>query len=249
MSGLDKNNIDFFDTSSPVRLNKFLSDAGFCSRREADRLIEDGKVFIDGQPAALGTRVEPGQEVSVNGKVLKRDNNIILIAYNKPEGIECTTDADNPDNIVAHINYPKRIYPIGRLDKNSTGLILLTNTGEIVNGILRSVNMHEKEYVVSVDKDIDEDFIQKMRNGIYLDELEVKTRPCEVCKNSAREFNIILTQGLNRQIRRMCAALGYKVVSLKRIRIMNIELDGLKEDEFREVSKQEFDTLLNLISQ
>ncbi len=231
-----------------VRLNKYMSDAGFCSRREADRLIENGKVLIDGVPAQLGQKVLPGQTVSVDGKILKPSDNLILLAFHKPIGIECTTDLKNPYNIIEYINYPERIYPIGRLDKNSKGLILLTNTGEIVNRILKASNYHEKEYLVSVDKEIDESFLREMRSGvrILLDDgtKEVITRKCEVKRIGKKEFSIILTQGLNRQIRRMCEALGYKVISLKRIRIMNIHLGGLKEGKYRQLTEKEIKELI-----
>lgn len=231
-----------------VRLNKYMSDAGFCSRREADRLIESGKVMIDGQVAVLGQRVHPGQVVTVEGRVLKPSDDLILLAFHKPAGIECTTDLNNPNNIIEYINFPARIYPVGRLDKNSTGLILLTNTGEIVNRILKASNFHEKEYQVSVDKEINEEFLQKMRSGvrIFLEDgkKEVITRKCEVQQIGKRTFSIILTQGLNRQIRRMCEELGYNVISLKRIRIMNIHLDGLKEGKYRQLTEEEIKELV-----
>ena len=238
---------DFPD--EPVRLNKYLSDAGFCSRREADRIIEEGRVFVDGKKAVLGQKVLPGQLVEADGKVLKRSNELILLAYNKPEGVECTTDPQNPDNIVDRIHYPVRIYPIGRLDKNSTGLILLTNTGEIVNRILKASNYHEKEYVVRVDHVITESFLQKMRSGVTIlledGTKEATTRECDVAQINADTFSIILTQGLNRQIRRMCQAQGYSVISLKRIRIMNVLLGDLKIGEYRPLSETEIKELVS----
>lgn len=244
MTQITKNQIRAYDPEKPVRLNKFLSDAGYCSRRQADRLIENGDVRIDGEVASLGSKVLPGQAVEVGGKILMRSSKLILLAYHKPLGIECTTAQDNPDNIVDHIGYPERIYPIGRLDKNSTGLLLLTNTGELVNAILKSVNEHEKEYEVTVDKPVTEDFLNGMRSGVFLEELDVTTRKCKVTQTGTCSFRIVLTQGLNRQIRRMCSAFGYQVVRLHRIRIMNILLGDLKEDHYRDVNKEEFDRLL-----
>lgn len=248
MKKLSKELVRSDNDKESVRLNKYMSDAGFCSRREADRFIEDGKVLIDGIVAELGQKVYPGQVVSVNGKVLEATDELILLAFYKPFGIECTTDHNNPDNIVDYIGYPKRIYPIGRLDKNSTGLILLTNTGEIVNRILKASNFHEKEYLVTVDKEIDQAFLEKMRSGvrIFLEDgtREVVTRKCEVTKTGKKSFSIILTQGLNRQIRRMCEELGYKVISLKRIRIMNIRLDGIREGEYRQLTEKEIKELV-----
>ena len=231
-----------------MRLNKYMSDAGFCSRREADHLIESGKVLIDGETAVLGQKVFPGQTVSVDGVVLHPTDELILLAVHKPVRIECTTDLKNPHNIIDYIHYPERIYPIGRLDKNSTGLILLTNTGDIVNKILKASNYHEKEYLVSVDKEIDEDFLNKMRSGvrIFLEDgqKEVVTRKCEVTRTGKKTFSIILTQGLNRQIRRMCEELGFKVISLKRIRIMNIHLKGLMEGSYRQLTEEEIKELV-----
>ena len=231
-----------------VRLNKFLSDAGVCSRREADRLIEAGKVLIDGKVAVLGDKVDTTQTVTVDGKIISSNDEMILLALNKPEGIECTTDASNPDNIVGFINFPKRVYPIGRLDKNSTGLILLTNTGELVNKILKSANYHEKEYIVHVDHVITEQFLKQMSEGveIYIDNEDrtVLTRKCKVSRIDDKSFSIILTQGFNRQIRRMCKALGYQVTALKRIRVMNILLEDLPEGKWRAVSEEEIKELL-----
>lgn len=231
-----------------IRLNKYLSDAGVCSRRAADKAIEEGNVLINGSPAVMGQKVGPEDTVEYCGKVVTNaDKRNVLIAYNKPVGIVCTAEKREKNNIVDHINYPQRIYPIGRLDKDSNGLILLTNQGDLVNKIMRGVNAHEKEYIVTVDKDIDADFIKHMSEGVYLDELEVTTRKCKVKKLGPRKFNIILTQGLNRQIRRMCQMLGYKVVTLKRVRIMNIELGDLKEDTYRDVTAEELATLTKSI--
>lgn len=231
-----------------IRLNKFLSDAGVCSRRAADRAIEAGQVLVNGEPAVMGQKVSASDSVEFEGKIVSNaDKKSVLVAYNKPAGIVCTAEKREKNNIIDHINYPERIYPIGRLDKDSTGLILLTNQGDLVNRIMRAVNAHEKEYIVSVDKEITGDFIKKMSAGVYLDELEVTTRKCKVKKLSKNSFNIVLTQGLNRQIRRMCQMLGYKVQTLKRVRIMNIELGELKEDTYRDVTEDEYNKLLKML--
>ncbi|MBE5922459.1 MAG: pseudouridine synthase [Lachnospiraceae bacterium] len=232
------------DNTEGIRLNKYLSDAGFCSRREADRLIEAGSVTIDEKKAVVGDRVFEGQRVAVKGKQIAPEEEMILLAFHKPVGIECTTDRKNPDNIVDFIGYHKRIYPIGRLDKNSHGLILMTNDGSIVNHILKASTYHEKEYIVAVNKKITDDFIKKMSAGVYLTELKQKTRPCKVEQLGDCTFRITLTQGLNRQIRRMCQELDYRVVDLKRIRIMSVELGKLKEGTYRNVRKDEIDKLL-----
>ena len=225
-----------------IRLNKFLSDAGYCSRREADRLVEQGVVKVNGKTAVMGQKVTINDSIMVKGKNISREDEQILIALNKPVGIECTTDLNNPDNIVDFINFDKRIYPIGRLDKNSQGLILLTNDGSIVNNILKGSNYHEKEYVVTVDKPITDDFIKKMSTGVRI--LDQVTRPCKVTKVKNHVFNIVLTQGLNRQIRRMCGELGYNVQKLKRIRIMNIELGNLPVGQYRKVTDSELKELM-----
>jgi len=231
-----------------IRLNKYLSDAGVCSRRAADKAIEEGRVIVNGKSPELGQRIFIGDLVTFDGKPVSNENKrAILIAYNKPVGIVCTAEKREKNNIIDHINYPQRIYPIGRLDKDSNGLILLTNQGDLVNKIMRASNAHEKEYIVTVDKDITDDFIFRMSAGVYLDELEVTTRKCQVKKLSKNKFNIVLTQGLNRQIRRMCKALGYNVTSLKRVRIMNINLGDLKEDSFRDVTSGEFKTLIKML--
>lgn len=230
-----------------IRLNKFLSDAGYCSRREADRLVEQGVVKVNGKTAVMGQKVTINDSIMVKGKNISREEEQILIALNKPVGIECTTDLNNPDNIVDFINFDKRIYPIGRLDKNSQGLILLTNDGSIVNNILKGSNYHEKEYVVTVDKPVTDDFIKKMSTGVRI--IDQVTRPCKVAKVKKHVFNIVLTQGLNRQIRRMCGELGYNVQKLKRIRIMNIELGNLPVGQYRKVTDSELKELMrNFIS-
>ena len=225
-----------------IRLNKFLSDAGYCSRREADRLVEQGVVKVNGKTAVMGQKVTINDSIMVKGKNISREEEQILIALNKPVGIECTTDLNNPDNIVDFINFDKRVYPIGRLDKNSQGLILLTNDGSIVNNILKGSNYHEKEYVVTVDKPVTDDFIKKMSTGVRI--LDQVTSPCKVTKVKKHVFNIVLTQGLNRQIRRMCGELGYNVQKLKRIRIMNIELGNLPVGQYRKVTDSELKELM-----
>ena len=229
-----------------TRINKYLSEVGYCSRRAADKLIEQGRVTINGEVPLMGTKIVEGDKVCVDDKaVSKSEEAAVYIALNKPTGIVCTTDTRvEKDNIIDFLNYPKRIFPIGRLDKASEGLILLTNDGDIVNKILRARNNHEKEYIVHVNKKIDADFVSKMSQGIPI--LDTVTRPCKVKKIGDYRFKIILTQGLNRQIRRMCEYLGYHVVRLKRIRIMNIHLD-LKVGEHRDLSKYELKELNRLI--
>ena len=223
-----------------VRINKYLSEAGVCSRREADRQIEAGNVTINGRTAMMGDRVFAGEVVMYGGKKVSKEEEQILIAVNKPAGIVCTAEKREKDNIVDFINYPKRIYPIGRLDKTSHGLLLMTNQGDLVNKMMRSGNYHEKEYIVKVNREITEDFLQKMAKGVYLQERDVTTRPCRVEKVGRRVFRIILTQGLNRQIRRMCETFQYRVIDLKRVRIMNIRLGDLKEGAYRKVTRQEW---------
>ncbi|MBE5899702.1 MAG: pseudouridine synthase [Lachnospiraceae bacterium] len=230
-----------------IRLNKYLSTMGVCSRREADRQIDNGNVTINGKVASLGDKVNDEDVVYYMNKPVVNSAKPVIIAFNKPKGIVCTSEKREKDNIVDFINYPSRIYPIGRLDKDSTGLILLTNRGEIVNGILKARNYHEKEYVVSLNRPYSRDFLKQMRNGVYLYELDTTTRKCEVRPISDRTFSIILTQGLNRQIRRMCKELGYRVESLNRIRVMNIELGDLPLGKYREIEGRELDILLKSI--
>ncbi|TGV01186.1 23S rRNA pseudouridine(2604) synthase RluF [Flavivirga rizhaonensis] len=231
------------------RINKFLSEVGYCSRREADKLIEAGRVTINGAIPEMGTKIAPGDIVHVDGKEIKNNKEgFVYIALNKPVGIVCTTDTSiEKDNIIDFINYPKRIFPIGRLDKPSEGLILLTDDGDIVNKILRASNNHEKEYIVTVDKPISQTFIERMSGGIPLLELNRVTKKCKVEKLSTYKFKIILTQGLNRQIRRMCEYLNYEVQALKRVRIMNIKMD-MPIGDYRELTKEEFSELNLLIS-
>lgn len=230
-----------------TRLNKYLSEVGYCSRRKADTLIEEGRVTINGKVPEMGTKVHPNDEVRVNGELItppKKDN--VYLAFNKPIGIVCTTNPKEKKNIVDYINYPTRIFPIGRLDKPSEGLILMTDDGDIVNKILRARNNHEKEYIVSVDRVITDDFIQRMSNGIPI--LDTVTRKCEVEQLSKYVFRIVLTQGLNRQIRRMCEYLGYEVVKLKRTRIMNIPLD-VAVGKYRHLTKKELSELNYLLGE
>ncbi|GEM79711.1 23S rRNA pseudouridine(2604) synthase RluF [Vibrio superstes] len=226
------------------RLNKFISETGFCSRREADRLIEQGRVTINGKIPEMGTKVSSEDEVLVDGKPLKEKRKAIYIALNKPTGITCTTERDIPGNIVDFIGHKERIFPIGRLDKPSDGLIFLTNDGDIVNKILRAGNNHEKEYVVRVDRPITPEFLKKMASGVPI--LDTVTLPCEITKESEYSFRIVLTQGLNRQIRRMCEALDYRVFKLRRVRIMNITIDGIPNGKWRYLSDDEVKTLLEL---
>ncbi|MGL5379030.1 23S rRNA pseudouridine(2604) synthase RluF [Clostridium sp.] len=234
------------DRGNETRLNKFISETGICSRREADKLIECGKVTIDGVKATMGTKVSHGQVVKVNGKAINKVEELVYIALNKPVGITCTTEKKIKGNIVDFVNHKKRIFPIGRLDKDSQGLILLTNDGDIVNKILRAGNNHEKEYIVTVDRPIDERFIKGMSNGVRI--LGTVTKKCFVKKEGNRTFRIILTQGMNRQIRRMTEVLGYNVVKLERVRIMNIKLDKMKIGSWRNLSVEELKGINDLIS-
>ena len=229
-----------------VRLNKFLSEKGICSRREADRLVDEGKVMVNGVCAVMGQKVSSADEIVVDGKkVSTKQVKPVLIAVNKPAGIVCTTARfEGEKNIVDMVKYPTRIYPIGRLDKESEGLILMTNLGDLANEISKASNSHEKEYVVTVNNQVTESFLDKMRRGMHLEELNADTMPCVCTKTGNREFHIILKQGLNRQIRRMCAACGYRVETLKRIRIMNIHLGNSPQRNFRNVTDAEFDKLI-----
>ncbi|MDE3271067.1 23S rRNA pseudouridine(2604) synthase RluF [Pseudoalteromonas sp. G4] len=219
------------------RLNKFISETGICSRREADSLIADGKVVVNGSVAEMGLKVSDSDDIIVNGKPLKAKPKRVYIAYNKPVGVTCTTEKKIKSNIVSAVNYKERIFPIGRLDRPSEGLIFLTNEGDIVNKILRAGNNHEKEYIVTVDKDIDQNFVKKMSSGIPI--LDTVTKPCKVKQLGKKRFNIILTQGLNRQIRRMCEYLGYEVTKLKRVRIMNVALNDLAVGNWRFLTEEE----------
>lgn len=234
--------------NSGIRINKYMSEAGICSRREADRLIEAGLVRIDGEPATVGSRVLPGQKVTVKGEeaVKGSSEDKVLLAFHKPKGVECTSDRTNPDNIIDYIGYDKRIYTVGRLDKNSSGLILLTNDGELANEIAKAGEFHEKEYLVRVDKPITEEFVKGMSSGVPV--LDKITAPCRVQKLADQLFRIVLIQGMNRQIRRMCEYFGYKVLALKRVRVMNILLRDLQRGSYREVTPKEMEELRRLLS-
>ena len=228
-----------------VRINKYLSEAGVCSRREADRKLEAGEIRINGRIATVGDRVHPGEKVEVDGQEVTPEEKMVLLVFHKPEGIVCTAEKKEKNNVVDFIHYPTRIYPVGRLDKDSTGLLLMTNNGEIVNKIMRAGNAHEKEYLVTVNKPITDSFLKGMAGGVPI--LDTMTRQCEVERLGKRKFRIVLTQGLNRQIRRMCEYFGYRVVSLERVRIMNIELGDLAVGKYREITEKEWKELNRLI--
>jgi len=226
----------------PIRINKYLSEAGVCSRREADRLIAEGRVTVDGLKAETGMKVTSASKILVDGKKIGKKPDPVLIAVNKPVGVVTTTAEDDPANIVTYVGWPERIYPIGRLDKDSEGLILMTNQGELAERIGHARGLHEKEYLVSVDKAVTKEFVEKMASGVRI--LKTTTRPCTVEKVSKFRFRIVLTQGLNRQIRRMCEALGYQVTELVRVRVMNISLNGLELGHWRRIEGAEYDELL-----
>ncbi len=219
------------------RLNKYIADSGYCSRREADRLISEGRVRLDGRVGALGDRVLPGMDVTVDGKRLSGEGEKVYLLLNKPMGIVCTADPREPMNVVDYLAYPRRVFPVGRLDKDSEGLLLLTNDGEIVNRILRAAGGHEKEYEVRIDRPVTPEFVQQMSRGVPI--LDTVTLPCRVRRTGERSFNIVLVQGLNRQIRRMCEALGANVTHLRRIRIMNLRLGKLQPGQWRELTEEE----------
>ena len=235
------------EETQAVRINKYLSEIGYCSRRAADKLIQEERITVNGKPVEMGLKVTPTDEIAVDGILVDQaGDKPVYIAFNKPVGIVCTTDTRvEKDNIIDYINYPTRIFPIGRLDKPSEGLIFLTNDGDIVNKILRARNQHEKEYVVTVNRPITEDFIQKMAAGVPI--LDTVTRPCKVKQTHKKEFRIILTQGLNRQIRRMCEYLDYRVVTLKRVRIMNVSLD-VGKGKWRHLTKKEMTEINRLVA-
>ena len=238
---------EFLQKKEPVRLNKYLSEAGVCSRREADRLIESGKVTVDGVRAQTGMRVTPGQTVKVGRKVVSKQDEMIVLAVNKPRGIVCTEERRERNSIVRFLNYPVRVTYVGRLDKDSRGLLLMTNNGDIINKMMRAANYHEKEYKVTVDQEITPEFIRQMSSGVPI--LDTVTRPCRVEKIGKYTFSIILTQGLNRQIRRMCEALGYQVKDLVRVRVMNIRLGSLREGEYRKVTDEELEELYGVLAE
>jgi len=235
------------EETQAVRINKYLSEIGYCSRRAADKLIQEERITVNGKPVEMGLKVTPTDEIAVDGIVVDQaGDKPVYIAFNKPVGIVCTTDTRvEKDNIIDYINFPTRIFPIGRLDKPSEGLIFLTNDGDIVNKILRARNQHEKEYVVTVNRPITEEFIQKMAAGVPI--LDTVTRPCKVKQTHKKEFRIILTQGLNRQIRRMCEYLDYRVVTLKRVRIMNVSLD-VGKGKWRHLTKKEMAEINRLVA-
>ena len=230
------------DNPNAKRLNKFIADSGYCSRREADRLIGEGRVKVDGRPGALGDRVLPGMSVTVDGHSLTGECEKVYLLLNKPRGIVCTADPREPMNVVDYIDHPARVFPVGRLDKDSEGLLMLTSDGEIVNRMLRAAGGHEKEYEVTIDRPVTRDFVERMMAGVPI--LDTVTLPCRVRKTGERSFNIILVQGLNRQIRRMCEALGANVTHLRRIRIMNLRLGTLKPGEWRDLTPAELETLM-----
>ncbi len=225
-----------------MRINRLLSDSGYCSRREADRLIEERRVTIDGRVAVLGDQVPEGSKVAVDGKEVLGGAPKVYLALNKPSGIVCTTDSREPMNVIDYLNYPERVFPIGRLDRDSSGLLLLTSDGDIVNRILRAAGGHEKEYQVSLTQPVTDEFLRRMASGVEI--LDRVTLPCKVWKTGDRSFGIILVQGINRQIRRMCDALGYRVHTLTRVRVMNITLDGLAPGHFRKLTDEEVAELL-----
>ena len=229
------------------RLNKFIADSGYCSRREADRLIDEGRIRIDGHIGTLGDKVLPGMTVTIDGQPLSGQGEKVYILLNKPVGVVCTTDPREPMNVVDYLNYPIRIFPVGRLDKDSEGLLLLTSDGEIVNRLLRAAGGHEKEYEVVIDRPVTPEFIRKMSSGVPI--LDTVTLPCRVRRTGERSFNIILVQGLNRQIRRMCEALGCNVRSLRRIRIMNLRIGALKPGQWRMVAPDELAVLLRSLDE
>lgn len=235
-----------------IRLNKYMSEAGVCSRREADRLIEQGRVTVDGQAAAVGTQIEAGQRVCLDGKPIQKEQQEkpILLVVNKPRGVVCSEASQGNDvNIIEFLNYPKRITYMGRLDKESEGLLMMTNRGDLINQMMRAANFHEKEYEVTVDRPFNDRFLKDMAVGVYLHELDATTRPCQVERLGKRKFKIVLTQGLNRQIRRMCRELGYHVQELKRVRIMNIRLGHLKTGAWRNVTEEELKELMLLLEE
>ncbi|MBO5426139.1 MAG: pseudouridine synthase [Lachnospiraceae bacterium] len=232
--------------SDGIRLNKYLADAALCSRRQADKLIEAGEIKVDGTVADLGTRVYEGSVVMYKGKIVKAKDNLLIYAYNKPIGLVCTSKEADKDSIFGKVEFPERVNYVGRLDKDSSGLLLLTNDGELANAIQKARNNHEKEYLVRVNKDIDDAFIEKMSKGVPI--LDTVTKKCKVEKTGTRTFRIILTQGLNRQIRRMCDYCGYRVVNLKRVRVMNVKLGDLRPGAYRALTASEEAKLRNMIS-
>ena len=237
---MDNQTID--NQATGKRLNKFIADSGYCSRREADRLIQEGRVRLDGRVGALGDRVQPGMAVTVDGKPLTGEGEKVYLLLNKPRGIVCTADPREPMNVVDYLGYPGRVFPVGRLDKDSEGLLLLTSDGGIVNRVLRAAGGHEKEYEVQIDRPVTPEFVRRMSEGVPI--LDTVTLPCRVRRTGERSFNIILVQGLNRQIRRMCEALGANVTYLRRIRIMNLRLGRLQPGQWRALTEAELAELM-----
>ena len=235
------------DTQQGVRLNKYVADSGYCSRREADRLIEEGRVRVDGRAGELGLRVLPGMTVTVDGRPLTGESEKVYLLLNKPKGIVCTADPREPMNVVDYLGYPKRVFPVGRLDKDSEGLLLLSSDGEIVNRMLRAAGGHEKEYEVTIDRPVTAPFVESMMSGVPI--LDTVTLPCKVRRTGERSFNIVLVQGLNRQIRRMCEALGANVTHLRRVRIMNLRLGRLQPGQWRELTREELETLMGQLGE
>lgn len=233
------------NSQSGVRLNKYMADSGYCSRREADRLIAEGRVRVDGRAGELGLRVLPGMTVTVDGQPLSGRGDKVYLLLNKPRGIVCTADPREPMNVVDYIGYPTRVFPVGRLDKDSEGLLLLTSDGEIVNRLLRAAGGHEKEYEVTIDRPVTPEFARRMMGGVPI--LDTVTLPCKLRRTGERTFNIVLVQGLNRQIRRMCEALGANVTHLRRVRIMNLRLGKLQPGQWRELTEDELQTLLEML--
>ncbi len=225
--------------TTSIRINKYLAECGICSRRGADELIDKGAVTVDGKPAERGMKISPDCEVRVNGRVISGTEEKIYLAFNKPKGIVCTSEKTEENNVIDYLNYPKRITYSGRLDKDSQGLLIMTNDGDLIDSMMRSRNNHEKEYIVTVDKTITDAVLYKMRKGVFLEDLNVTTKKCKITRVTDNSFSIILTQGLNRQIRRMCQVFGYRVRKLVRVRVMNIELGDLPVGKFRELSDDE----------
>lgn len=228
-----------------VRLNKFLSEAGVCSRREADRLVEEGLITVDGKIADIGMKISPDAHIEINGEPVTIEEEKVLLVFHKPAGVVCTAEKREKNNVIDYLQYPKRIFPVGRLDKDSTGLLLMTNDGDLVNKIMRAGNYHEKEYEVTVNRPVTSSFLKQMASGVAI--LDTVTRKCKVERMGEKQFRIILTQGLNRQIRRMCEALGYRVTALKRVRIMNIQLGDLQEGTYRDMTPEEEQELMRLL--
>ena len=226
-----------------MRINKYLSEAGLCSRREADRLIAAGRVTVGGITARTGMQVEDNSDIRIDGRRIGGQGKKVYLKFYKPRGIVCTADRREPGNLTDYLQYPVRVTYAGRLDKDSEGLLLLTNDGDLIDQAMRASNVHEKEYQVTVDREYEDPFLEKLQRGIYLKELRVRTRPCRAWRTGPKSFRIVLTQGLNRQIRRMCRSCGFRVITLRRVRILNLTLEGLKPGEYRELTEEELSEL------